>query len=275
MLADRATLDQYVLLSMLLHVLLIISLGDTSGGARRGERIWGAMNVTLQNLMPDRGSGAESLRMERSLRNLPAAQSEKPPAASSLANKGDSPAEHAAPAAEAAPPTQVTAPAEEKASATMPKLIAKEVTYEVTDLVQGREQLWILNPDGSVAAEPSSLNVLPAPARATLIRQSAGARVVHVFKIPESGSTLYEVASVRENARQVCTVDATGRIVSEDLPLKRLPPLLQKAINAKADGRFIVRIERFPDEKNATCDVTLRRQGKIEIITFGVDGSVQ
>ena len=41
--AERPMLDQFLLLSMLLHVLAVLLLGDTNGVvARSGERLWGA-----------------------------------------------------------------------------------------------------------------------------------------------------------------------------------------------------------------------------------------
>lgn len=149
-----------------------------------------------------------------------------------------------------------------------------EVTFEVTDLVRGREQLWIFNPDGSVAAEPVSMSVVPSAARATLTRQSAGARLVHVFKIPNDDALWYEASFVRQDARQVCTVDADGRIMSEELPLKLLSESLQQGIKVKAEGRFIVRIEKLPGEHGAIYEVTFRRQGQTEVLRFSANGSL-
>ncbi len=52
------TLLQFVLLSMLLHVLLVLLFGNTlQGGARRGDGMLGPLDVTLRQLSPERGSG--------------------------------------------------------------------------------------------------------------------------------------------------------------------------------------------------------------------------
>jgi hypothetical protein len=50
--AERPTLDQFLLLSLLLHVLAVLLFGDTSGAANKlGQRLWGAssfnFNATL------------------------------------------------------------------------------------------------------------------------------------------------------------------------------------------------------------------------------------
>jgi hypothetical protein len=57
--ADRPTLAQFVILSMLLHMLAIALFGNTaSGGARRGGVFWGQLDVTMQRLLPENGSGS-------------------------------------------------------------------------------------------------------------------------------------------------------------------------------------------------------------------------
>ena len=53
---EQPSLEQFVLLSMMLHVLVIILFGDTNGGgARRGEKLWGALTVTVQAMLPGNG----------------------------------------------------------------------------------------------------------------------------------------------------------------------------------------------------------------------------
>jgi hypothetical protein len=52
------TLLQFVLLSMLLHLLLVVLFGNSpSGSARRGDGWLGPLDVTLRQLSPERGSG--------------------------------------------------------------------------------------------------------------------------------------------------------------------------------------------------------------------------
>src|SRR5439155_3015332 len=52
---DQPTLLQFVLLSMLLHVLLIVLFGNPTGGARRGEGWPGPLDVTLRRSSPEPG----------------------------------------------------------------------------------------------------------------------------------------------------------------------------------------------------------------------------
>lgn len=49
---------QFVLLSLLLHMLVILLFGTTNyGSARRGDSLFGTLDVTLREISPERGSG--------------------------------------------------------------------------------------------------------------------------------------------------------------------------------------------------------------------------
>lgn len=53
---DPPTLLQFVLLSMLLHLLLVVLFGNPTGGARRDEAWWGPLDVTLRPASPEPGA---------------------------------------------------------------------------------------------------------------------------------------------------------------------------------------------------------------------------
>ncbi len=130
---ERPSLDQFVVLSLMLHVLLIVLFGDTTGGgARRGEKLWGALTVTVQGFLPDSGIG---LKLDRGATLLKTPVSELRPApvspgAVSRNRDVDAPApvEKSAPVEEATPPAQ--APTFE-----MPPVISKDVEKAVTEFV--------------------------------------------------------------------------------------------------------------------------------------------
>ncbi len=57
--AERPPLFQFVILSMLLHLLLIVLIGDANrSAARRGDGFWGSLDVSLRGLAPDPGMGS-------------------------------------------------------------------------------------------------------------------------------------------------------------------------------------------------------------------------
>lgn len=130
---ERPSLDQFVLLSLMLHVLVIVLFGDTAGGgARRGERLWGALTVTVQGLLPDRSAG---LTLDQGATLLQKQTLEKRP----------EPASPGAPSrirdARASPPTDISQPAEDLAPPAqaptfeMPPVISTDVEKAVTEFV--------------------------------------------------------------------------------------------------------------------------------------------
>jgi len=58
--AERPPLFQFVILSMLLHLLVIVLIGDaTRSAARRGEGFWGSLDVSLRRPSPEPGAGVK------------------------------------------------------------------------------------------------------------------------------------------------------------------------------------------------------------------------
>ena len=128
---ERPTLDQFVLLSLMLHVLVIVLFGDTvGGGARRGEKLWGALTVTVQSLLPERNAELKS-DAERAVLQRPAPGARSAPDApktNTSARDTPTPTEPVPPAEE--PMTSMPPPSLE-----MPPLIAIEVENPVTEFV--------------------------------------------------------------------------------------------------------------------------------------------
>ena len=130
---EHPSLDQFVLLSLMLHVLVILLFGDAAGGgARRGEKLWGALTVTVQSLLPDRGVG---LRLDRgaTLLEQPTRETRPAPASPGVPSRNrdaprSPPTDTPQPEEELAPPAQ--APAFE-----MPAVISTDVEKAVTEFV--------------------------------------------------------------------------------------------------------------------------------------------
>ena len=106
---ESPTLTQFVVLSLLVHVLVIMLFGTQSGGGgRRSEEWWGPLDVNLRQLIPDQGSGLSRDRGEakaRSRARLPS----RPPAAAAEPSGGPASGE-APPVLEAAPPGETPPP---------------------------------------------------------------------------------------------------------------------------------------------------------------------
>ena len=136
---ERLTLDQFVLLSLMLHVLVIVLFGDTvGGGARRGEKLWGALTVTVQSLLPERNaelkSDTEKIILQRPAPGMRAA----PAAPKTDTSVSDTPA--SAPTG-AVPPAEEPMPPVSAPSFEMPPVIATEVDKPVTEFVVPKASL--------------------------------------------------------------------------------------------------------------------------------------
>lgn len=136
---ERPTLDQYLLLSLMLHVLAIVLFGDTSGAsARKGEKLWGALTVTVQSLLPDRNAQLKTDADISFLQRSAAAMRSAPAASQTIT---------AARATAALAPAEPIAPAEETNAALqlpsveMPPLISTEVDKPVTEFVVPKASL--------------------------------------------------------------------------------------------------------------------------------------
>lgn len=152
---ERPSLDQFVLLSLMLHVLVIVLFGDTSGGgARRGEKLWGALTVTVQSLLPDRNaqlkSDAEKAVLQRSATGIRST----PDAPKTDTSGSDTPA-----------PAEVVTPAEEPMAPMppslfeIPPLIAIDVDKPVKEFVVPKASL----DRAPSPSAPTSLNPPIAP----------------------------------------------------------------------------------------------------------------
>ena len=149
---ERPTLDQFVLLSLMLHVLVIVLFGDTTGGgARRGEKLWGALTVTVQSLLPERNAELKS-DAERAVLQRPAPGARSAPdAPKTNTSARDTPAP-----AEAVTPAEETTLPLPPPSLEMPPLIAIEADKPVTEFVVPKASL-------DRAASPSTPTPLNPP----------------------------------------------------------------------------------------------------------------
>jgi Meckel syndrome type 1 protein len=127
--ADRATIDQYLLLSMLVHVFVIVSFGDTSGGMSRTFGRVGGMTVALRGTSSAAPAevAAGGLKMDGG-RFLPAPGAAAPPTPTPASRTAaDRPAPTPVPTA--------TSPPADAVSQEAPPVLARPVEKPVTDFV--------------------------------------------------------------------------------------------------------------------------------------------
>jgi uncharacterized membrane protein YkoI len=114
------------------------------------------------------------------------------------------------------PPAVQKAIAAETNGATI-KGVSKEVEngktmYEVETLVGGRTKDLVFASDGAIVVveEQSSLDAIPAAARAAIEKRAAGGRVTTVEVVKHGPSITYEAVVVKSGKKTEVTVDADG-----------------------------------------------------------------
>lgn len=143
-----------------------------------------------------------------------------------------------------------------------------DITFEVTDWLHGRARLWIFRADGTVAAQPLDLLDIPIMARERLRQAAVGGRLIRFLTYSFEQKTCYEITCIRGQARYVCTVDATGELLGEEVPFSELPTLLKAQIQKATQTGSIVRIERHPIGKGYGYEVFWRKNKKVEILSL-------
>ena len=166
---ERPSLDQFVLLSAVLHVLVVILFGDTTGGGvRRGEKLWGAFTVTVQGLMTDSAVG---LKLDRSTTLMQSRREMQPvPASPGIPSTNrearvSTPAEIPQPAEEVAP--SAPAPAFE-----MPPVISTDVEKAVTEFVVPKpssDRVYAQPTPAPPVVAPAPLPVTPPRVEGTIV----------------------------------------------------------------------------------------------------------
>ena len=160
--SEHPSLEQFVLLSLMLHALVIVLFGDTTGGgARHGEKLWGALTVTVQGLIPDRAAGlkldrgATLLQTRQATRSVPASRQTPAPNREARAAV---PVETPPPAPDVAPPAQASA-------VEMPPVISTDVEKAVTEFVVPKPAADRLSTPPTTATEeaPRAAPVVPPP----------------------------------------------------------------------------------------------------------------
>lgn len=238
---ERPSLDQFVLLSLMLHVLVIVLFGDASGGgARRGEKLWGALTVTVQSLLPEPGV---ALKLDRAatMRQQPAANPQSAPASPGITSEKVDPRipeaiEQTQPVKESAPPAQ--APSFE-----MPPLISKDVEKAVTEFV---------------VPKPSADRTYPPPTQAPPTEQLP--RETPTAPPPVIAPPVIPAPVVVPAAEPIAPIKIEPALVAPLLPLKPVdlkpreelvaPPALQpEPIPPKIEREIVKPIVSTPAQK--------------------------
>jgi uncharacterized membrane protein YkoI len=130
---------------------------------------------------------------------------------------------------------------------------------------------------GSMAAAETKVKMqeLPPAVQKSVQEQTKGAKLVGLSKETEKGKTVYEVETTNGGRTRDLTLDETGAVVEveQEVTLDSLPAPAKAAIEKKAAGGTIKKVESLTKGGTVTYEAAIVKGGKTSEIQVAADGS--
>jgi len=116
---------------------------------------------------------------------------------------------------------------------------------------------------------------LPMPVQQTVKEQTKDATLVGITKEKENGKTVYEVETKVNGKGRDILVDTTGAVieVEQEVEIDSIPAAAKAAIEKKAAGAKITRVETLTKGGKTTYEAAITKGKKTSEITVAADGS--
>lgn len=226
---EQPSLEQFVLLSVMIHVLVIVLFGDiTGGGAQRGVKLWGALTVTVKGVLQD---SADGLKLDRSATLVQPTRATPPMPASSATASASRQARVSAPVAVPQSAEDVARPAQAP-DFEMPPVISTDVEKAVTEFVVPKpsaDRVYV-PPPLPVENVPPSPAVLPPPVPVVVPMEPKRHEETVAAPAPAPPPEPSPPKVVREVAKPVAPPEPAPR----DLVAPAAQPVVQPTVTAPA-----------------------------------------
>jgi Putative beta-lactamase-inhibitor-like, PepSY-like len=125
------------------------------------------------------------------------------------------------------------------------------------------------------AEKKIQMNDLPAAVRQAVQEQTKGAEIKGLSKETENGRTEYEVETVLDSKSRDLTFDASGKVVEveQEVGIDSLPAAARAAIEKRAMGGKIVKVETVTRGSVTTYEASYTKGGRTHEIGVKADGS--
>jgi len=154
--------------------------------------------------------------------------------------------------------------------------IAGETVYQVSLLAGGVPRNWILDAAGVPLHVQLLDREIPGPIRAILQNEArAGKKVISFARTYEEGQVVYEVEVGSLTAHTNITFSQDGKIISREVPLSALPPLIKKVLNKRFQGLKIEHCFQSEEDGDVSFTVTLPDAVTPRWVTFDADGDIE
>ncbi len=146
----------------------------------------------------------------------------------------------------------------------MKRLIATTITLSVLGI-------------GAVLAADNQVKVrdLPAAVQKTVKEQTKNATLVGLMKEVENNKTVYELETKVNGHGRDLMIDAAGTVLSveEEVTLDGIPAGARAAIQKKAAGGKVTKVEILTEGKVVSYEAAVVKNGKTSEVAVKADGS--
>ena len=103
---------------------------------------------------------------------------------------------------------------------------------------------------------------LPLPVQQTVKEQTKDATLVGLTKEKENGKTVYELETKRDGKGRDALIDAIGAVieVAQEVEIDGIPPAARAAIEKKAAGAKIAKVERLTKRGTTTYEAAINKK---------------
>ena len=124
--------------------------------------------------------------------------------------------------------------------------------------------------------KPVKMKDLPDPVQKAIQDQTKGAQIRTLTMEIGNGKTLYEAETILDGRSRDVTFDSSGALVEleQEVTLDKIPAPAKTALEAKARGGKITRVEAVMTGETTTYEAIVIRRGKKSEVAVRADGSV-
>jgi len=126
----------------------------------------------------------------------------------------------------------------------------------------------------TAAEKPVKMTDLPAAVQKSIQEQTKGATIKGVAQESEAGKTVYEVETTLDGKGRDLTFDTGGKLVEleEEVPISSIPAAAKTAIETRAAGATITKVEKVTEGQSVKYEAALRKGTKRSEISVTADG---
>ena len=128
---------------------------------------------------------------------------------------------------------------------------------------------------GFAAEKKIQMKDLPPAVQKAVEEQTKGATVKGISKEVENGKTMFEVETTVNGKGRDLILDPAGAVVEveEEVTLDSIPAPAKAAIEKKAVGGKITKVETLTKGKSVTYEAAIKKGMKTSEVTVNADGS--